>query len=109
MTMFGVVSMTQPAATRMTIIRMMSTIGFSVREVTAKTKPWGTPSAASVWASGRENAMIGRITPLTLAELTSMEGKSESFSVPRMKPMMMVTMTAVAPASVGVRRPEKMP
>jgi hypothetical protein len=53
--------------------------------------------------------MIGRITPFTLAELTSMAGKSDSFSVPRMKPMMMVTTTAVAPASVGVKRPEKMP
>ena len=47
--------------------------------------------------------------PLTLAELTSIEGKSDSLRVPRMKPMMMVTTTAVAPASVGVIRPEKMP
>ena len=53
--------------------------------------------------------MIGRMTPLTLAELTSIAGKSASLSVPTTKPMMMVTMTATAPASVGVRLPEKMP
>ena len=53
--------------------------------------------------------MIGRITPFTFAELTSIDGKSLSLSVPRMKPMTIVTTTAVAPASVGVRRPEKMP
>ena len=53
--------------------------------------------------------MIGRITPFTLAEETSIDGKSESLSVPRMKPRMIVTITAVAPASVGVSRPEKMP
>ena len=53
--------------------------------------------------------MIGMITPLTLAELTSIAGKSESLIVPRIKPMTMVTTTAVAPASVGVKRPEKMP
>jgi hypothetical protein len=64
---------------------------------------------ASASASGSEKAMIGRITPFTLAELTSMAGKSDNFSVLRMKPMMMVTTTAVAPASVGVKRPEKMP
>ena len=77
--------------------------------VTAVTKPCGTSIVASAWASGSENAMIGRMTPLTLAELTSIDGKSESFSVPRTKPMIMVVITAVAPASVGVRRPEKMP
>ena len=65
--------------------------------------------AARVCASGSENAMMGRITPFTLAELISMLGKSENRSVPIMKPMMMVTITAVAPASVGVKRPEKMP
>ncbi len=53
--------------------------------------------------------MIGRMTPTTLADPSSMAGKSDSFSVLRKKPMMMVTMTAVAPASVGVKRPEKMP
>ena len=42
---------------------------------------------AKACASGSEKAMIGRITPLTLAELTSIAGKSDSFSVPMMKPM----------------------
>ena len=73
------------------------------------TKPCGTPMIASASAKGAEKAMIGRITPFTLAELTSIEGKSASVSVRRIKPIMMVTTTAVAPASVGVRRPEKMP
>ena len=50
-------------------------------------------------ASGREKAMMGSITPLTLAELTSMAGKSSSFSVFNIKPRMMVTTTATAPAS----------
>jgi hypothetical protein len=77
--------------------------------VTDVTKPCGTPMIASASASGAEKAMIGRITPLTLAELTSIAGKSAKVSVFRMKPMPMVTTTAVAPASVGVRRPEKMP
>jgi hypothetical protein len=80
-----------------------------VIEVTAATKPCGTPMMASAWASGSEKAMIGRITPFTLAELTSIAGKSEKLQRPRMKPMAMVTTTAVAPASVGVSRPEKMP
>ncbi len=93
----------------MPIISRISRSGSSVIEVTANTKPCGTPSAASVCASGSEKAMIGRITPFTLAELTIMEGKSASRSVPRMKPIRMVTTTAVAPASVGVSRPEKMP
>ncbi len=64
---------------------------------------------ASASASGAEKAMIGRITPLTLAELTSIAGKSASFSVPSPNPMRMVTTTAAAPASVGASRPEKMP
>jgi hypothetical protein len=59
--------------------------------------------------SGNEKATIGRITPFTLAELTIIDGKSDNFSVPSMKPMIMVTTTAIAPASVGVNRPEKMP
>ena len=64
---------------------------------------------AKAWAKGSENAIIGRITPFTLAELINMLGKSDSFSVPRIKPIMIVTITAVAPASVGVKRPEKIP
>ena len=107
--MLGVVSMTQPAAIRMKIIIRMITVGSSLREVTAPTKPCGTPMIASACASGSENAMIGRMTPTTLAELSSIDGKSDSFRVLSRKPMMTVTMTAVAPASVGVRRPEKMP
>ena len=75
----------------------------------AYTKPCGTPIAASACASGKENAMIGIITPLTFAELSSIDGKSLNFSVPRMNPKMIVTTTAVAPASVGVRLPEKIP
>ena len=46
-------------------------VGLSVNEVIAWTNPCGTSSAASVCASGRENAMIGTITPLTFAELAS--------------------------------------
>ena len=64
---------------------------------------------AKASARGTEKAMIGRITPFTLAELTSIAGKSENFRVPMMKPNRIVTITAVAPASVGVRRPEKIP
>ena len=59
--------------------------------------------------NGSDIATIGRITPLTLAELTIIAGKSESLSVPSTKPRSTVTTTAVAPASVGVSRPEKMP
>ncbi|GLQ25567.1 hypothetical protein GCM10007927_03700 [Sulfitobacter pacificus] len=36
-------------------------------------------------ASGAENAIIGRITPLTLAELASMAGKSAKLSVLRIE------------------------
>ena len=109
MTMLGVVSMTQPAAIRIPIISRIRIHGSSVSPVTAVTKPCGTPMIASASAKGAEKAMIGRITPFTLAELTSIAGKSESLRVPRMKPIRMVTTTAVAPASVGVKRPEKMP
>ena len=108
-TMFGVVSITQPAAIRIAIISRISSVGSSVSEVTAATKPCGTPSAAMVCASGSEKAMIGRITPFTLADDTIIAGKSDSLSVPITKPMKMVTTTAVAPASVGVSWPEKMP
>ena len=73
------------------------------------TKPCGTPMIAKASARGAEKAMIGRITPLTLAELTSIAGKSAKLSVRGGNPSEIVTTTAVAPASVGVRRPEKMP
>ena len=70
-------------------------------------KPCGTPmSAARVCASGSDMAMIGRMTPFTLAELTSIFGKSASVSVPCSKPMVMVVATATAAASVGVKMPE---
>ena len=88
------------------IIRM---VGLSVIAVAVDTKPCGTPMMARACAKGNEKAMIGKMIPLTLAELTSIAGKSASLSVPMVKPMMMVTTTAVAPASVGVRRPENMP
>ena len=107
--MFGVVSMTQPAAIKMPIISKINIHGSSVRPVTEVTNPCGTPMMASASASGAENAMIGRMTPFTLAELINIGGKSDSFSVPRTNPIKMVTTTAVAPASVGVRRPEKIP
>ena len=58
--MLGVVSMTQPAAIRMKIIIRMMTIGSSLTEVTASTKPCGTPMIASASAIGAEKAMIGR-------------------------------------------------
>ena len=107
--MFGVVSITHPAAIRMPIIIRINSQGSSVSDVTEVTKPCGTPMIANASARGAEKAMIGRMIPLTLAELISIAGKSASFSVPRMKPMIMVTTTAVAPASVGVNRPEKIP
>ena len=53
--------------------------------------------------------MIGRMTPFTLAEETSIFGKSESVSVPCSSPMVIVVATATAAASVGVNTPDKMP
>ena len=107
--MFGVVSITQPAATNIAIINKMSKAGFSVSEVTEYTNPWGTPMIASASAKGAENAIMGKITPFTLADPINIAGKSASVKLRRMKPIAIVTTTAVAPASVGVRRPEKIP
>ena len=67
MTMFGVVSMMQPAATRTAIMIRTIRTGSVVSDVVAYTMLWGTLSAASVWASGREMAMIGRIAQGTAA------------------------------------------
>ena len=38
-----------------------------------------------------------------------MSVKSDSFRVPRIKPMIMVTTTTIAPASVGFKEPEMIP
>ena len=64
---------------------------------------------ASASAKGAENAIMGKITPFTFADPINIAGKSASVKLRRMKPIVMVTTTAVAPASVGVRRPEKIP
>ena len=64
---------------------------------------------ASASARGLEKAIIGKMTPFTFAELTSMGGKSDHFNVPIIKPIIIVMTTAVAPASVGVNQPENMP
>ena len=104
-TIFGVVSMTQPAMIRMKIIIRMMTVSLSVIEVIAYTNPCGTSSAARVCANGKENAMIGTITPLTLAELANILGKSASVIVRWKSPMMIVVTTATAAASVGVKIP----
>ena len=61
--------------------------------------------AASVCARGREKAIIGTITPLTLAELANILGKSASVIVRCKSPMIIVVTTATAAASVGVNMP----
>ena len=103
--MFGVVSMTHPAMMNTPSIIRIIRVGLSVALVIAWTKVSGTSSAASAWASGRAKAMIGTITPFTLAELSNIFGKSSSLSVPWISPIAMVVTTATAAASVGVKTP----
>ena len=51
--------------------------------------PEAPPMIASASASGAENAIVGRITPFTLAELSYIPEKSANFRVPVMPPMTM--------------------
>lgn len=49
------------------------------------------------------------MTPLTFAEFTSIDVKSESLGAPTANPKTIVTTAALVPVCVGVKRPEKIP
>ena len=105
MTMLGVVSITQPASTRMPIIIRIISQGASVTPLIPLTRVWGISRLARLCASGRDTAMIGTMTPHTRAELSSMRGMSPSVRRPWRRPMMTTTTTATDAASVGVKMP----
>ena len=77
-----------------------------MRDVIKLTKAWGTCKLARVWANGRLMAMMGTITPLTLAEVSKIFGISLSFRVRCRKPIIIVLRAATAALSVGVKTPE---
>src|SRR5690606_2363503 len=105
-TILGVVSITQPAMMKMpSIIRMMSA-GSVVSALTEATMLCGTWLIASTCASGSATAMMGTMTPHTLADPSRDPGKSLSRNVPWNTPTTMVVTTATAAASVGVNTPE---
>ena len=75
-------------------------------DVRLRTKSCGTSSTVNACANSIATAMIGRITPLTRAEVSSIAGKSFSTIVPCAMPITSATATATAADSVGVKTPE---
>lgn len=105
---FGVVFMMYFVVIRMRIIIVIRIIGLFEIEVSVQMKFCGILRMVSVCVSGSENVMIGMMMLLILVELISMVGKLESFSVFRIKFMIIVMIMVMVLVLVGVSWLEKM-